>query len=274
MKKFISLLLVTILCLGLISGCSGSSNNETKSQLVVLDESLSPEEYAIAFKKGNTELHNAIMYAFDEVIANGKAAEISTKWFGKDIVMKSDTKAEKAAYPEGKTTFVMGLDDSFPPMGFRDENNEIVGFDIDMAKAVCEILNIELVLQPINWATKELELESGKIDCIWNGLTRTDEREETFLLSRSYLKNNQVVVVNSTSGINEKSGLSGKKVGVQTGSSAEEALSKDSISSELSQVVQYDDNVTALQDLKVGRIDAVVLDEVVARYYISVENNK
>ena len=272
MKKLIVLMLATIIGLGTISGCSNASEKE-KTQLIVLEESLSPEEYAIAFKKGNTQLHNAVMSAFDEIIANGQAAEISTKWFGKDIVMKGDA-VEKASFPEGKTTFIMGLDDSFPPMGFRDENNEIVGFDIDMAKAVCDKLGVELVLQPINWATKELELSSGKIDCIWNGLTRTAEREEEMLLSRSYLKNNQVIVVNSTSKITDKNELKDKKVGVQTGSSAEEALSKDAISNELNQVVQYDDNVTALQDLKLGRIDAVVLDEVVARYYVSIENSK
>jgi ABC-type amino acid transport substrate-binding protein len=269
MKKIISLLLILVMSMVTITACASTK----KTSLVVLDESLQAEEYAIAFKKGNTQLHNAVMSAFDDIIADGTAANISTKWFGKDILVKG-TAVEKAKFPEGKKTLVMGLDDSFPPMGYRDESNNIVGFDVDLAKAVAKKLGVELVLQPIDWSAKELELSSGNIDCIWNGLTRTADREKEMLLSRTYLANNQVIVVKEGSGIKAKANLSGKKVGVQTGSSAEEALGKDAIASQVKETVQYADNVTALQDLKIGRINAVVLDEIVARYYISTQNNK
>lgn len=267
MKKIISLLLIVVMSAFTITACG----TKKEAKLIVLDESLQAEEYAIAFKKDNTQLHNAVMSAFDEIIADGTAADISTKWFGKDILVKGEA-VEKAAFPEGKKTLVMGLDDAFPPMGYRDESNNIVGFDVDLAKAVAKKLGVELVLQPIDWSAKELELSSGNIDCIWNGLTRTDEREAAMLLSRTYLANNQVVVVNDASGIKAKADLVGKKVGVQTGSSAETALAKDAISSQLKETVQFADNVTALQDLKIGRVDAVVLDEIVARYYISNES--
>lgn len=153
-------------------------------------------------------------------------------------------------------------------MGYRDENNDIVGFDVDLATEVCRRLGIELVLQPIDWSTKELELANGKIDCIWNGLTITPERQEEMLMSRPYLANNQVIVVTGTS-IKTKADLEGKQVAVQTASSGEEALAKDEISGKVAAVHQYADYVTALQDLKTGRIDAVILDEVVARYYTS-----
>lgn len=185
--------------------------------------------------------------------------------------------AEKqpAAYGEApkaeKTKLVLGLDDSFPPMGFRNENNEIVGFDIDLAKAVCEELGMELELKPIDWSTKELELNTGKIDCIWNGLTYKDELNEAFLLSKPYLANNQIIAVRTDEKITEKSQLVGKTIGVQTGSTAEAALSNDDVLGSTTTAKGYADNVTALQDLKLGRVDAVVLDEVVARYYTTQE---
>ncbi len=168
--------------------------------------------------------------------------------------------------------FIMGLDDSFPPMGFRDDNNEIVGFDIDMAKEVTKRLGMELKLQPIDWASKELELNTGKITCIWNGLSVSPAREEAMTLSKPYLANKMIIITNQDSALNTKADLEGKKVGLQTGSTAVAALEKDPISKKLTQVT-YENNVLALTDLNIGRIDAVVMDEVVARYMISKSGN-
>ena len=98
-----------------------------------------------------------------------------------------------------KGTFILGLDDSFPPMGFRSESGEIVGFDIDTAKEVASRLGVELVAQPIDWNSKEQELATGNIDCIWNGFTVTPEREKVMIFSEPYLRNAQVVVVRSDS---------------------------------------------------------------------------
>ncbi len=170
-----------------------------------------------------------------------------------------------------KQTFVVGLDDEFPPMAFRDENNEIVGFDVDLAKEVGRRLGVEVTLQPIDWSTKELELNSGRIDLIWNGLTITPQRQEEMLVSRPYLANNQVLMVIAGSGFTAKSDLIGKNVGVQTGSSAEIALAADELGSKV-KITQFTNNVMALQDLKIGRLDAVILDEVVARYYLTKED--
>ncbi len=171
-----------------------------------------------------------------------------------------------------QTQFVLGLDDSFPPMGFRDENNDIVGYDIDIATEVCERLGMELVLQPIEWANKENELNAGNVDAIWNGMTITPQRQEDMLMTDGYLENAIVLVVKDDSGIAAKADLSGKIVGVQTGSSGEEALQKDDIFAELGEVIQSADYVTLLQDLDIGRIDAIAIDVVTANYYIK-ENN-
>lgn len=167
-----------------------------------------------------------------------------------------------------KPQFVLGLDDSFPPMGFRGDNNEIIGFDIDLAKEVTKKLNMELILQPIDWGTKELELNSGKITCIWNGLSVSPERQEAMALSKPYLANKMVIITKTDSTINTKADLEGKNVGLQTGSTAVQALEKDPINEKVNKST-YDNNVLALQDLDIGRIDAVIMDEVVARYMLT-----
>ena len=168
-------------------------------------------------------------------------------------------------------TFVVGLDDSFPPMGFRDKNNEIVGFDVDLAKEVAKRLNMEPKFQVINWDTKEMELDNNKVDCIWNGLTITDERKKQMDFTKPYLENDQVVVVKKDSNIKKIGDLQGKTVGCQKGSSAYDALMADAVSKQIKdgKPVEFEENVSCFQDLDSGRIDAMVVDSVVARYYIT-----
>ena len=174
----------------------------------------------------------------------------------------------KKAY-EGK--FVLGLDASFPPMGFTEADGTITGYDIDLAKEVSKRLNLEFVAKPINWEAKELELSSGSIDCIWNGFTMTEERLEKMAFTSAYLNNDQILVVRNDGTINSLKDAEGKVIGCQSGSSAEEAIeSNKEFASSLKSVKKYEDNLTALNDLEVGGIDAVVMDSVVADYTIKV----
>ncbi len=162
-------------------------------------------------------------------------------------------------------TFILGLDDSFPPMGFRDENGEIVGFDIDTAREVCSRLNVELVCQPIDWNAKEQELATGNIDCIWNGFTKTPEREEQMLFSFPYVNNAQVIVVRGDSPAMTIADLEGATVGVQAGSSAQDAINDTpGFLDTIGEVVEFRENLTALMDLEIGGCDAVVMDLLVA----------
>ncbi len=171
---------------------------------------------------------------------------------------------------KAKGEFIMGLDDSFPPLGFRDEANNIVGYDIDLAKEVAKRMGVEFVAQPIDWAAKEQELDTKKIDCIWNGFTMTAERKEMLNFSEAYLNNAQIIVVRKDSGITDKSQLAGKSVGLQAGSSASEALdSVPEFKDSLKNVVEFKDNVMAFMDLDSKGIDAVIVDMVVAGYAIS-----
>jgi polar amino acid transport system substrate-binding protein len=171
----------------------------------------------------------------------------------------------------GSKKLVIGIDDKFAPMGFRDEKNELVGFDIDYARAAGEKMGYEVVFQPIDWKAKESELNSGRIDLIWNGYTITDERKQKVLFTKPYLKNAQVVITLPKSNINKLDELAGKTIGLQALSSASDALNANPVKANIKSVSEYADNVLALSDLKIGRTDAVVIDEVVARYYMSKE---
>lgn len=168
-------------------------------------------------------------------------------------------------------TLVIGIDDKFAPMGFRDDNNEIVGFDIDYAKAAAEKMGKEITFQPIDWSAKESELNSGRIDMIWNGYTITDERKEKVLFTKPYLENSQVVVVLADSELSKLSDLAGKEIGLQSLSSAADALDANPVKEIIANVSEFPDNVLALTDLKTKRLDGVVIDEVVAKYYMSIE---
>lgn len=168
---------------------------------------------------------------------------------------------------------IIGIDDKFAPMGFRDDNNEIVGFDIDYAKAAAEKMGKEVTFQPIDWSAKESELNSGRIDMIWNGYTITEERKEKVLFTKPYLENSQVVVVLADSSITKLDDLAGKEIGLQSLSSAADALDASPIKAKIANLSEFPDNVLALTDLKTKRLDAVVIDEVVAKYYMSKEPN-
>ncbi|MCR5401277.1 MAG: amino acid ABC transporter substrate-binding protein [Treponema sp.] len=169
--------------------------------------------------------------------------------------------------------FILGLDDSFPPLGYRDEDSNIVGYDIDLAKEVSKRLGLEFKAQPIDWDAKEMELSTGKIDCIWNGFTITKEREEALSFTKPYLNNEQVLVVRNNSGIKSLSDAAGKVVGIQSGSSAQEAVEENkTFADSLKNIVFFKENVTALNDLEMGGVDGVVMDSVVAAFDITVSS--
>lgn len=233
MKKILSIILATVLSAAL-GACGSTAAPEASSK-----EEASSETAAVSSEESSSE----------------------------DSESESQQDAE-STLPE---TFVLGLDASFPPMGFTDQNNEIIGVDIDIAKAVCEKLGMEFEAKPIDWASKEMELNTGKVTCIWNGLTITDDRKEAFELSRSYMTNDQVIVVMNSSEIQSKADLAEKIVAAQADSSGLEALQKDEIYSSIKDgaAKEYADYVTAMGDLELGRCDAIVMDSVVANYYIS-----
>jgi len=166
---------------------------------------------------------------------------------------------------------ILGLDASFPPMGYTDEDGNIVGFDIDVAQAVCDKLGWELILQPIDWNANILELNSGNIDCIWNGMTVTAERAEAMSLSVPYMNNEQVIVVMADSEFYTLDDLAGHSLVLQSGSSAEDALNSASdFKASLSAVNALDDNMKVMMEIEQGSSDAALLDSILAEFYITI----
>ena len=181
---------------------------------------------------------------------------------------KKEEASAPAAAPAPAAAIVVGLDDNFPPMGFRDEKNALVGFDIDLATEAGKRLGAEVTFKPIDWNAKEAELNGKRVDVLWNGLTITEERKANILFTTPYLENRQIIVVLDNSAIKNKAELAGKVLGVQDGSSAVEAVQKDEATAKsLKELKKFPDNVTALMDLSAGRLDALVVHEVVGRYY-------
>lgn len=171
---------------------------------------------------------------------------------------------------KAKGKFVVGLDDSFPPMGFRNEAGTIVGFDIDLAKEVARRLGVEVEFKAVDWDGVIFSLKNRDIDLIWNGLTITPARDQQIDFSKPYLENRQIIVVAEGSSLQGKVDLKGKIVGYQMGSSSETALNGDvEIAKAVREVRKFSNNTEALLDLQAGRVDAVIVDEIVGRYYMA-----
>jgi ABC-type amino acid transport substrate-binding protein len=277
MKKLLAALLASALALTMLAGCAekgkdASSGSDSKKlyDFVTLDESLADELYGIAVKKGNETLRDEIQNALNESIEDGSAAKIAEKWFGKDTIYKPETPTVTPA-PNAKSdkdTIILGCDVHFAPMGFMD-GDDVVGFDIDLAKLVIEEkMGKKLVIQPITWANKEAELNADKVDVLWNGLTITDKRLAEMTFTDAYMENRQVIVVPKDSDIKSAADLAGKNIAMQKQSSAVDAYKEAGISANVTELA---DNVACLTELKQGRQDAVIMDSVVADYYLSLE---
>ncbi len=171
------------------------------------------------------------------------------------------------AYIQENGKIVVGLDDTFAPMGFRTENGELVGFDIDLAKEVAKEMGVSVEFKPIDWNAKEMELEGKKIDVIWNGMSRTPERIEKMNLSKAYFNNSIVIMTLADKPIEKKADLVGKNIGTQTASAALEMIQADAIYGDIAdRVAEYDDYDAAVMDLDAGRLDAVIIDKVAGMY--------
>jgi len=260
-------LLATVL---LLPGC-----NKSNQKLRIIGESLATEQYGVGFRLEDVALRDKVNDTLYQMKQDGTMANISQTWFGKDVTGAfqaiPDTGTDNSwDLVKQKGTLVLGLDASFPPMGYTDDNGNIVGYDIDLAKEVCSRLGITLTLQPINWDSKDVYMQAHTIDCIWNGFTITAERQQVYSFTSPYMENDQVLVVLDSSPYHTLADLAGKKVAIQKGSSAEDALNNAAdFKASLAAVNPFDDNVTAIQNVKIGQDAAVLMDSVVAQYMIS-----
>jgi len=190
------------------------------------------------------------------------------------VVGVAETADESLNNILAKGELILGLDDSFPPMGYNNENGEIVGYDIDLATEVCARLGVKLVCQAIDWNSKEILLNAGTIDCIWNGMSITPARQESMCMTPAYCNNKIVIMTKADSGINDVADLAGKYVAVQGGSFAEEVLTLEEYGyaeayASIAEVKTVDEYLTAIVDLQNGMIDAILIDEVVGQYELA-----
>ena len=194
---------------------------------------------------------------------------------------KSDSSAaSKSTSSEGAGTgvedvvFTVGFDAEYPPYGYMGEDGEYTGFDLELAQAVCDLEGWKLEKKPINWDSKDMELESGSIDCIWNGFTMNG-REDDYTFSIPYVDNSQVIVVAENSGIDKLTDLAGKVVGVQAASAALDVLQSDEeggkkeLSDTFSSLNEFADYNTAFTELQAGALDALAIDIGVAKYQLN-----
>ncbi len=199
-----------------------------------------------------------------------------------DTASKADQSKTAATVSEdGSKTFTVGFDAEFPPYGYKDKKTgEYTGFDLDLAQEVCDRLGWKLEKRPIDWDSKDMELDSGTISCIWNGFTMNG-REDDYTWSVPYIDNSQVVVVKKDSDIQSLDDLSGKTVAVQADSSALAALTGDDatdankkLAASFKDLQQVGDYNSALMNLEAGAVDAVCMDIGVANYNVNNNKNK
>lgn len=176
-------------------------NSKLTQKLFLCDYNFGDDFYAIGCRREEADLAAKITEAINTLISNGDAAKISEKWFGRDIVISEgyDNPAPINGttgwdYIKAQGKLIIGLDDTFAPMGFRDESNELVGFDIDLAKAVGSVLDIEIEFMPIDWTAGSMALKAKTVDCLWNGMSATPTRQQEMALTNKYL-NNRIVIM-------------------------------------------------------------------------------
>ena len=261
----------------------GVANYEIESRgdkFMMLEDRLSSEEYGIGFKKGNTELRDKVQATLLDMLADGTFEEIAKKWgLEESICLTADDEVQEETTADDNT-FVVGFDAEFPPYGYKNDDGEYVGFDLDLAQEVCDRNGWILKKQPIEWNSKDMELNSGSISCIWNGFTMNG-REDAYTWTTPYVDNSQVVVVRKDSGITQLTDLSGKVVAVQADSSALAALTGEDASEEnkalaetFKELQQVGDYNSAFMNLESGAVNAICMDIGVANYEIESRGDK
>ena len=261
----------------------GVANYEIESRgdkFMMLEDRLSSEEYGIGFKKGNTELRDKVQATLLDMLADGTFDEIAEKWgLEGSICLTADDEVQEETAADDNT-FIVGFDAEFPPYGYKNDDGEYVGFDLDLAQEVCDRNGWILKKQPIEWNSKDMELNSGSISCIWNGFTMNG-REDAYTWTTPYVDNSQVVVVRKDSGITQLSDLSGKVVAVQADSSALAALTGEDASEEnlalaetFKDLQQVGDYNSTFMNLESGAVNAICMDIGVANYEIASRGDK
>ena len=168
----------------------------------------------------------------------------------------------------GNGQLIIGIDENYPPIGFKDENGQYVGFDIDVARETCFRMGIDLVVKSIDWSEKDELLDSREIDCIWNGMSVSPEREKSMTLSVPYMQNQLIFMVTTGSDVRTFLDLEDKRIGVQRGTTAEDAMANNE-KFEQAQIIPCRNIPDLFDKLSQGEVDAILVDSIVAYYYVA-----
>ena len=277
MKKILALSLALIMVFALCA-CGGSGAAEETADYVILDETLGTESYAIGFRIGDDNLCAMVESALVALVKDGTYDEIGQKYPDiYDFLSLSADTVEDVEVPEGAAeeygegfVFKHGFDLDYPPYSYLQDDGTVGGLDVELCQAVCEYLGWGYEAVPFNWDAKDAELNSGSCDCIWSGFT-VEGREDDYCWSVPYSNNTQVILVAGDSGITSLADLAGKKVGVQTATSAYTLLEEDQadLAGTFSDLLVYETYTIAFNDLEAGAVDAIAIDQPVAQYLIS-----
>lgn len=278
MKKITALLLAVLMVLA-FAGCG--VKEKTNVKLTIINEELGAEEYGIAFRNGDDETCAYIDAAVQELVKNGKYAEIADKY--PDIVDNllflngeakegADKFVDLSVEKPEKRTFTMGIDPEYNPFSYMGDDGEYTGFDVEVCKAVCDVLGWDFKVFGVNWDQKLVQLDAKECDCVWSGMTILDSMKEAgYVISTPYYYNTQVLVVAENGGIKSSKDLKDKVVAVQLGTSGEALLNEDlsDLKDTFKELVTCDSFLKCFTELEGGAVDAVFVDYPVAKAYVS-----
>jgi ABC-type amino acid transport substrate-binding protein len=252
---------------------STSTPAATEAKFVILNQEITTEHYGVGFRLDDSELRDVVEFTLVEMYKDGTVANIAEEFADEGLAYDNYclTTTTIATKPNiNRTTLTVGFDQNFPPYGFVDPaTGDFTGFDLKLAAEVAARNNWTVTYQPIDWDAKDLELNSGNIDCIWNGFT-IEGRESAYCWTAPYMDNSQVFVVRADAGISTFADLSGKIVMAQADSAALHALEEmTDLTGTFSQLMTTPDYNTAFMELEQGSVDAVAVDLPVANYQIS-----
>lgn len=267
MKKFIALLLVLTFIVAAFAGCGSSK----KVNLKILDTAYAEEDYAIAFKKGNTDLQSKVNGALNELISDGTAGKIIAKYIeGNDSGLKFQENVAADA-----PTLTMGTNAEFPPYEYY-EGEAVVGIDAEIAAAIADKLGMKLVIEDMAFDSIITAIDAGKVDMGMAGMTVTEERLESVDFSDSYATGVQVVIVTEDSKITSVDDLSAEganyRIGVQSGTTGDLYATWDLEDEGLATVQRYNKGADAVQALVTGKVDCVIIDNEPAKSFVAANN--
>jgi len=283
MKYLISsklFLLVLIFSL-LFIDCQDERAEYFDTSFRILDEVLDTEEYGVGFRVNDIALGLEVQKIFDKMIADGTISEISQKWFNEDLYINDGPFWKESVAPTNDSSLikvkqkgylVVGIEDNFPPISFTDEDGMPVGAEIELATEVCKRLGVEVRFEFIDWGALESVLNTGLVDCIWNGMTINDTRLSFMFVAKSYMQNRQIAVVKEKSDIYSLKDLANKIIAVQRFSTAIDAVNNNQTIMSLNPkplIKQFPNNEVAYQQLKVNWISMWVVDEIVGKWLLT-----